>query len=59
MTLLAYELKGICRSLIVLNLNDAFGGVGDGKLSAKQDAEEAWEGMHDLCVLGSESVSWK
>jgi len=40
-TLLAYELKGIRRSLIVLDLNDSFGGVGDGKLSAKEDAEEA------------------
>jgi hypothetical protein len=35
-TLLAYELKGILRPLIVLDLNDAFGGVGEGEVCAKE-----------------------
>ena len=59
MTLLAYELKGIRRPLIVLDLNDSFGGVGEGEVCAKEEVEQVCEGKHELCVLGSESVSWK
>jgi len=58
-TLFADELKGIRRSLVCLNLNDSLGGVSEGKLSAKQEAGEAWEIMHELWDLGLESVSWK